>query len=85
MRRLSQRLLAQPLPPGVDIMKIDVPRTATQNTLWRMTRVSRQQYFYSAVDTDASGERSLKATSSALIGTLWSQTQTSMLLPWTEL
>lgn len=39
-------LLARPMPPGVDVLKVDVPDTATPNTLWRVTRVSRQRYFY---------------------------------------
>jgi 5'-nucleotidase len=63
VRRLAQHLLVEPLPKGVDIMKLDVPRTATEQTPWRMTRVSRQQYFYSAVDTDKDGVRSLRGYS----------------------
>ncbi len=41
----ARRALANGLPSGVDILKIDVPRGATRQTPWRWTRVSRQRYF----------------------------------------
>jgi 5'-nucleotidase len=34
------------LPRGVDLLKIDVPQSATPQTPWRWTRMSRQRYFY---------------------------------------
>jgi 5'-nucleotidase len=46
VRRLTQAILAQPLPQGVDILKVDVPSEATPETPWRLTRVSRQRYFF---------------------------------------
>jgi 5'-nucleotidase len=38
-------LLTRPLPPDVDLLKLDVPASATPATEWRVTRVSRQRYF----------------------------------------
>ncbi len=31
--------------PDVDVLKVDVPRDATPQTAWRVTRVSRQKYY----------------------------------------
>jgi 5'-nucleotidase len=43
----ARRLLAsaRELDEDVDLLKIDVPDTATPATSWRVTRVSRQRYF----------------------------------------
>ncbi|MCS6963625.1 5'/3'-nucleotidase SurE [Thermoflexus sp.] len=38
-------VLRQALPFDVDVLKIDVPATATPDTPWRWTRQSRQRYF----------------------------------------
>jgi len=44
----AQRLLAvSSLPPDVDILKIEVPRDATPETAWEVTRQSRRRYFVS--------------------------------------
>jgi 5'-nucleotidase len=45
------KLFARPtleagLPPGVDLLKVDIPQSATPQTPWRWTRTSRQRYFY---------------------------------------
>jgi len=45
-REFARRMLAVRLPPDVDVLKVDVPRHATPQTPWRVTRVSRQPYFY---------------------------------------
>jgi 5'-nucleotidase len=45
-RLFAQRLLSVTLPPDVDALKIEVPQDATEETPWRLTRVSRQPYFY---------------------------------------
>jgi 5'-nucleotidase len=45
-RIFAQRLLSVKLPPDVDVLKIDVPKDATERTPWRLTRVSRQRYFH---------------------------------------
>ena len=44
-RIFAQRLLSIKLPSDVDILKIEVPEDATEETPWRLTRVSRQRYF----------------------------------------
>lgn len=44
-RLFAERLLVQPLPADVDVLKVDVPCDATPLTPWRMTRVSRQRYY----------------------------------------
>ncbi len=44
-RLFAQKLLALPRPPDVDALKIEVPRDATPDTPWRVTRISRQRYF----------------------------------------
>jgi 5'-nucleotidase len=38
----------------VDVLKIDVPEDATEQTPWRLTRVSRQRYFH-PVGSDSAG------------------------------
>ncbi|MBN1135640.1 MAG: 5'/3'-nucleotidase SurE [Anaerolineae bacterium] len=45
VRFFAGRMLARPLPPDVDLLKIEVPAGATAATPWRMTRVSRQHYY----------------------------------------
>jgi len=45
-RIFAQRLLSVQLPPDVDVLKIDVPMDATDQTPWRLTRISRQRYFH---------------------------------------
>ena len=54
-RRIAQRLLARPLPPGVDILKADVPSDATLETPWRVTRISRQRYFHPLTQAQPDG------------------------------
>jgi 5'-nucleotidase len=44
-RLFSLRLLSQPMPPDVDLLKVDVPNDATPETSWRVTRLSRQRYY----------------------------------------
>jgi 5'-nucleotidase len=58
-RQFARRLLAGRLPPGVDLLKVDVPQDATPATPWRLTRVSRQSYFRSIVGDDGAGGRRL--------------------------
>lgn len=43
----SRLLLARPLPFDVDVLKVDVPSSATPATPWRVTRLSRQRYYES--------------------------------------
>jgi 5'/3'-nucleotidase len=41
----AQALLRKQLPFDVDVLKVDVPESATPRTPWRMTRLSRQPYY----------------------------------------
>lgn len=46
-RLFAEKILAgTPLPFDVDVLKIDIPITATHDTAWRITTVSRQQYHH---------------------------------------
>jgi len=44
--RFAQQILHQGLPPRVDFLKIDVPATATPQTPWRVSPLSRQRYWH---------------------------------------
>ena len=46
-RQFAQKVLQKGLPPRVDILKIDVPASASTDTPWKMGRVSRQRYYES--------------------------------------
>lgn len=59
VQQWARRLLTQGMPEGVDILKLDVPSTARPDTPWRMTRVSRQQYWISPVIIDLQGQKGL--------------------------
>jgi 5'-nucleotidase len=59
VRRLAKWLLTNGVPEGVDLLKLEVPSDAKPDTPWRMTRVSRQQYFVSPVTIDGRGEKHL--------------------------
>ena len=59
VRRISERLLTEGMPPSVDILKLDVPWAARTDTPIRVTRVSRHPYWISPVVTDELGRRSL--------------------------
>ncbi len=43
--RFAARMLARQMPPDVDLLKVEVPCTATPDTPWRVTRLSRQRYY----------------------------------------
>ena len=44
-RYFARLILSQALPFDVDLLKLDVPASATPETSWRVTRVSRQRHF----------------------------------------
>ncbi len=44
-RTFARQLLAGPLPFDVDVLKVDVPADATEETPWRITRQARQAYY----------------------------------------
>lgn len=43
--RFARWMLLNRLPAEVDILKVDVPASATHQTPWRLTRLSRQRYY----------------------------------------
>jgi 5'-nucleotidase len=43
--RFAQLMLHSEEFPDVDVLKIDVPSDATRETPWRLTRLSRSQYY----------------------------------------
>lgn len=43
--RMARLLMTRELPCDVALLKLDVPASATVETPWRLTRVSRQRYF----------------------------------------
>lgn len=45
LARFAQMLLASGMPEGVDVLNINIPSTATHETPWRYTRLSRRRYF----------------------------------------
>jgi len=44
-RLFAARMMEQPMPRDVDLLKVEVPRDATPKTPWRITRLSRQRYY----------------------------------------
>ena len=44
-RHFAAQALEWGLPAGVDLLKIDIPATATPETPWRTASISRQRYF----------------------------------------
>lgn len=59
VRRLTQAVLKNGLPAGVDILKLDVPYDATTATPWRITHVSRRRSIHSSV-VEKNGVRRLR-------------------------
>lgn len=43
--QFARMLLEKPLPPDIDLLKIEVPADATPDTPWRMTRLARHRYY----------------------------------------
>jgi 5'-nucleotidase len=57
--RLAQALLALQMPQGVDLLKVDVPAGAGPETPWAITRISRQRYWQSIVQSRPGGKREI--------------------------
>lgn len=49
-RLFARMMLELALPPHTDLLKLDVPAGATPATPWRITRISRQNYFSSVIE-----------------------------------
>lgn len=47
-RYFAERMLLRAIPADVDVLKIDIPSSATKGTPWRVTRQARQPYYHSA-------------------------------------
>jgi 5'-nucleotidase len=43
--RIARLLLEKKFPLDVNLLKVDVPSDATRDTLWQLTRVSKQRYY----------------------------------------
>lgn len=50
LRVFAEKMLSRTLPDDVDVLKVDVPAEATQDTPCRLTRVSRQMYYSTFVE-----------------------------------
>lgn len=50
LRRLAYTSLSESFPADVDILKVDVPSTATPDSPWRITRLSKTLYYRSTLD-----------------------------------
>lgn len=48
-RAFAERILAAGLPQGASVLNVNIPREATPDTPWRVTRASTQAYFRSVV------------------------------------
>jgi 5'/3'-nucleotidase len=55
----AQALLRQQLPFDVDVLKIDIPGSATPQTPWRVTRLSRQPYYQTYRSENQPGDDAL--------------------------
>lgn len=55
--RFASAILRNGLPPGVDIVNVNVPMSATADTPWRMTRVSRFTHFHDTIQPNDLGEK----------------------------
>lgn len=49
LKKLARAILQHGLPPGIDLLKLEVPEGAAIETPHRWTRLSRQRYFYPVV------------------------------------
>ncbi|MGI9537236.1 MAG: 5'/3'-nucleotidase SurE [Desulfocapsaceae bacterium] len=50
LRKFTQLVLDMDLPADVDLLKIDVPDGASEETGWKMTRLSRSSYYSKILD-----------------------------------
>jgi 5'-nucleotidase len=45
-RLIARKMLSRSLPADVDLLKLDIPKGATEDTPWILTRQSRQRYYF---------------------------------------
>jgi len=55
-RRFARRLLEAPLPDDVDVLNLNLPRDATPETPWCLTRLSRRRYYVPLLPDRERGE-----------------------------
>lgn len=56
IRHFAAMLLGRRLPHDVDVLNLNIPATATPQTSWRLTRLSRRRYFMPVPPDRAKGE-----------------------------
>lgn len=57
--RFARAILERGLPPGVEIVNVNIPEDATAATPWRLTRVSSYSHYHSTVVENELGEKVL--------------------------
>ncbi len=57
LKEFTKRTLEKQLPTDIDVLKIDVPDTATENTGWETTRLSRSMYYSKHLDNPSVDSR----------------------------
>jgi 5'-nucleotidase len=50
-RLFAAWLLGHARPPDLDVLNVNIPRTASPHTPWRLTRLSRQSYFSARMES----------------------------------
>ncbi len=55
--RFAKQLLSRALPTDVDVLSINLPRSATPETAWQLTHISRQRYFVPVRQDREAGEQ----------------------------
>jgi 5'-nucleotidase len=51
LRKFAQSLLEETSHPDVDMLKIDVPDTASPSTEWKITKLAKTGYYFKDIDT----------------------------------
>ena len=57
VRRFARRVLKRGMPPGVDMLNLNVPTGSNTRTPWCWTRISRFSYFRSTIKETRQGKR----------------------------
>lgn len=55
-QRFSELLLERSLPFDADVLSVNLPRNATPDTPWQLTRLARQRYFVPVARSNTPGE-----------------------------
>lgn len=56
-RLFAKSMIETQLPPDVDLLNVNVPASATSRTEWRVTRLARQPYFQSRMESPSESSR----------------------------